>query len=171
MADAAWLQSSFLGGLFSPYYQGRFQDPKYREALNVCTNAIPVEEGAITRRPGTRFIAFTKGGAPAVIWKFGFTASAPYNMEFTAGFLRLSYGPALVLEPTTQQVAAISGDNPAVVTTALNHGWSTGDEVQFFLPAGDITDFGTASLLNRQFLITVLSATTFSIADNCITSS
>lgn len=182
--------------------------------MAACLNAIPLEEGSVTRRPGTRYIAFTKGGAPAVLWKFSFTSSAPYNMEFTAGFLRLSYGPGLVLEPTTQNVVSAGvaptwligttyaiyalvlgsdnnvyfsvaggnvgndpvgdagvhwtfvGPNAAAITTAANHGWATGDEVQFNLPVGDITDFGTATLLNRQFLITVGAPNSFLIADS-----
>ena len=168
MGDASYLQSSFLGGRWSPYYQGRFTDERYRTALAECLNVIPLEEGAATRRPGTRYIAATKGGTAAALRRFGFTASAPYVMEFTAGFLRLVYGAGLVLTPTTQDVVSISTDDPAVITIAAapSPAWNTGDEVQFSEPAGVITEFGTASLLNRQFLITVLSGTTFSISDS-----
>lgn len=215
MGDASYLQADFLGGIWSSYFQGRVTDPDYRKALKVCTNAVPMEEGAVTRRPGTRFIAFTKAGAPAAIWKFGFTSSAPYVLEFTPGFLRLSYGPALVLEPNAQSVTSFSappawaigttyaanavvqgsnghvylsiaggnvGNDPVadfaeafwtfvgpagcLVTTESAHGYQDGNEVEFFLPPGDLTDFGSVTLLNRQFVIQIAGPTAFMILDS-----
>lgn len=215
MGDASYVQDGFLGGVWSSYYQGRFTDPEYRKALKTGINAIPLEEGAITRRPGTRFIAYTKGGNPAEIWKFGFTSSAPYNLEFTPGFLRLAYGAEMVLQPTAQSVVSFSTPSlwssattyaaNAVVVDAfnqvyvsiggsnLNHNpttdttntywtyagplsclvtvqnstnWQNGNEVQFFLPPGDVTDFGSVTLLNRQFLISTAGPAAFLIYDS-----
>jgi hypothetical protein len=215
VGDASYLQADFLGGEWSSYYQGRFTDPEYRRAMSVCLNAVPLEEGAVTRRPGSRFIAFTKGGAPAALWRFGFTSSAPYNLEFTPGFLRLSYGPSLVLEPTAQSVVSFTtpplwnsattyaadavvvtnlgfvyfsiagantdndptadigganwtlvGPSSCLVTTGGAHGFQGGNEVEFFLPTGDLTDFGTVTLLNRQFIIEVAGPDAFLIFDS-----
>ena len=161
----SWVQDSFLGGQWSKFYQGRFKDPKYGTAMNLCLNAIPVEEGAAVRRPGFNYIARTRAGVFAVVREFSFTSSLPYTVEFTPGHIRFAFGNLLVLEPTTQMVTSISSANPAVVTTAAAHGWSTGDEVEFNLPVG-ATDVGTALLFNRQLSIIVLSASTFAIYDN-----
>jgi hypothetical protein len=136
--------------------------------MAICQNTIPLEEGAAARRPGLNYAAHTRGGVFGVLREFQFSQNLPYNIEFTPGHIRFVFGNNLVLEPTTQQVTAISTATPAVISTALDHGWSTGDEVQFNLPAA-ATDVGTHLLYNRQFLITVIDATHFSIADSVTT--
>lgn len=163
MADASFLQASFLGGEWSPYYQGRMTDERYRSALNVCRNAFPVEEGAWTRRSGTRFAAPTRKGVAAVLRAFDFTQSTPFNLEFSALHLRFFSGPALVVEGSTA-VLGISSASPAEVKTFLAHGWATGDEVEFHLANGDAT-VGVADILRRQFEITKVDNYRFTIVD------
>lgn len=165
MGDSTFLQQDFRGGKWSPYYQGQIENPDYRKSMNVALNVLPTEEGAATRRPGFRYIAATRGGQPAAIRRFAFAASLPYDIEFTAGHMRFTSGNNLVLEPTTQNVTSISGADPAAVGTAGAHNWSTGDEVQFALPVNN-HDVGAHLLFNRQFLITVTGADSFTIADS-----
>jgi len=38
--------SSFLGGEWSKFAQGRIELPSYKTAMNVCRNGVPMEEGA-----------------------------------------------------------------------------------------------------------------------------
>lgn len=160
MADASFVQTSFLGGEWSPLSQGRFDDPTYRTAMNVSLNMISIEAGASTRRPGTHCDGTTRNGNPGRVIAYNFTDANPYNMEFTDNFLRFWASQSLAMTNDANTVSAISTANPAVVTTAKVHGWSTGNQVQFGLLQT------TAPLLqNRLFLITVLSTTTFSIAD------
>lgn len=163
MADASFLQASFLGGEWSGYHQGKMGDERYRSALNVCRNAYPVEEGAWSRRSGTRFAAPTRKGVPAVLRAFDFTQSTPFNLEFSAGHLRFFSGPALVVAGSTA-VLGISSASPAEVKTYLAHGWNTGDEVEFHLASGDAT-VGVADILRRQFEITRVDNYRFTIAD------
>lgn len=66
------------------------------------------------------------------------------------------------LSASTSNISAATSANPIVFTTSANHGWSTGDTVDF---AGLPGDFGT-NLNTGQYTITVLSATTFSVAIN-----
>jgi hypothetical protein len=165
MPAASYVQDSFVGGKWSPYYQGRFKDEKYSTAMARALNVIPLEEGAAIRRPGFNYVAATRGGLPGALREFAFSENLPYNIEFTPGHIRFVYGNQLVLEPTTQNVVSISTDTPAVITTAADHKWATGDETQFNLPVA-ATDNGTYPLYNRQFLITVTGATTFTIADS-----
>jgi hypothetical protein len=62
MADASFLQTSFLGGEWSPLLQGRMDDPRYRSGMNVARNTLPIEEGSAVRRPGTQQIGPTRSG-------------------------------------------------------------------------------------------------------------
>ena len=164
MADATDLQSSFLGGEWSPYSQGRADEKDYRIGMSTCLNGYPIEAGAWTRRPGFRFCATTRNGQYGWLLSVAFKENAPYTMELTNQMLRLFNGPNLVSNNDGQVVASVSSANPAVVTTAAAHGWSSGAQVQFFFANG-ISYPAAAGLMNRQFLITVLTTTTFSISD------
>lgn len=160
MGDASFTQDSFLGGEWSLLAQGRVTDQRYRTAMAVCFNGIPLEAGAWTRRPGTKLAAITRNGQQARVIPFDFEEQHPYTMELTNGYLRFFAGPALVMTNDKQVVSAISTANPAVVQTATAHGWSTGNQVYF-------EDLGVNDTLlqNRVCAITVTDSTHFSIAD------
>lgn len=164
MADASFLQTSFLGGEWSAYAQGRADLPDYRTGMNVSFNGLPIEEGAHTRRPGTRFVATTRKGLPATIREFHFSENAPYNMEFTDGHMRLISGSQMVLDSGQQIVISISTADPAVVETGAKHGWATNDEVMFLLPDG-ATASGATPIQGRQLEIIKVDDTRFSIHD------
>ncbi len=165
MGEASFLQTDFRGGLWSSFSQGRMDDKDYSRGLNVCFNSYPIEEGAWTRRQGTRFVCFTRAGLPAFLQTFAFETISPYVMEFTDSNLRfISQGANLVLTNDAQQVTSISTANPAVVTTG-DHEWNTGDVVQFLFPSAQDTS-AAGILMNRQFTITVTGDTTFTIADS-----
>jgi hypothetical protein len=164
VGETSYVQYGFHGGEWSQTYQGRMDDPHYRISLNACLNFYPTEQGALCRRGGTGFSMTTRGGARGRVIEWDIEESNPYVLEFTDGYLRFhafvngGIGPVFTNDP--QVVTALSMANPAVVTTAAPHGWSSGNTVMFY-------NYGTTMrvLQNRQFLITVLSPTTFSIAD------
>ena len=164
MGETSYLQTNFQGGEWSQTYQGRMDDPHYRTALSVCLNAFPTETGAWTRRGGSRFLATTRGAVNGRVIKFDINETLPYVMEFTNSFLRF-YGfngnvVGLITTNDAQTVTGISTANPAVVTTALPHGWVTGNTVMLSGLGGTM-----AVLQNRQFLITVTGTNTFSLQD------
>ncbi len=179
MPDSNWVQSSFLGGEWSAFAQGRIDLAPYRTAMNVCRNGHPIEEGAWLRRGGTRFAAATYQGKTGRVLKFDFDQASPYIMEFTNSVLRM-YGVAtqtgglntplpkdfrLVTTNDNQQILAISTANPAVVQTTTAHGWTTGDQVMFLF--GTLTAANQTPLLcNRVFTATVVDPTHVSIADS-----
>lgn len=162
MGNATFLQASFIGGEWSKLAQGRIDSDKWRTALNLCRNYYPVEEGALLRRQGTRYLAHTKAGAPGRLLGFDFTVDAPYQMEFTDGWVRFYRGESLVLLTPGQGITDISTDDPAVVSTSGNLTWSSGDTVVFDI---DRTPCAMTELCNRQFVATVTGNMTFSIAD------
>tara|TARA_R110000868_G_scaffold24342_2_gene96279 strand:+ start:7177 stop:11307 length:4131 start_codon:yes stop_codon:yes gene_type:complete len=163
MGSASYVQTSFLGGEWSAYYQGRMDNPRYLTAMNRCLNALPIEEGANTRRPGIRFVATTRNGAPGRVMTFNFTQSSPYNLEFTDEHLRLFAGTDLVKEGTVG-VADITPDNPAVVLASSPVDWADGDQIEFEFATASSTS-AAAILRNRQFVVNMLTTTTFTLAD------
>jgi hypothetical protein len=159
MPSATYVQSSFTGGEISKTAQGRYHDPKYRTALNVCLNGLPVEDESWRRRPGFSFAGTTRSGAPGRVVKFDFQQQAPYTMEFTDSHLRFWSGLSLVGTNDDATVIAISTANPAVVQFSAAVTWATNDQA-FFI--GD----GTPTLLqNRVFTLTKSDTTHFSLAD------
>ncbi len=170
MPGASYLQTNFLGGVFSPFTQGRMELTSYRAGLKTSLNFMPLEEGALTRRPGFRRLGYTRSGAYAALKEFHFAAWEQYDLELTAGHLRLWGGSPLglnssnlIVSNTSQAVGSISTATPAVITTGT-HGWADGDQV-IFRQADGATSATLGHLLNRQFTIDVLSTTTFSITD------
>lgn len=164
MPDASFVQSSFLAGEWSPYAQGRIELPQYKMAMALCLNAFPVEEGACPRRPGFTFAATTRHGAAGRVLPFNFTDVAPFTIELTASHLRMFQGRGLVFD-NAQTVIDISTENPAIVTVAGAETWATGDQVQFLFQS--VTSVADGAILrNRQFTITVIDSTHFSLADS-----
>lgn len=164
MASASYLQTSFLGGEWSPYYSGRMDDQRYRSALAVCRNAYPLEEGCWTRRPGTRYLGPTRNGAPAALREFHFNQAHPYVIEFTDGHMRFWSGPALVLDNLQSPVLQISAANPAKVTTLIPNGLATDDQIQFVVGTVPV-DQSFSTMMNREWGVTVIDDLNFTLYD------
>lgn len=161
---ASFVQTSFLGGAWSEYAQGRFDHPKYRESMAVCVNGFPLTTGAWVRRPGTQTAAFTRGGAAAAMLPFSFEDNSPYNVELTDGFMRFFQGLDLIKDQGEVQVTSISLVRPAVVTIAVAVDWTTGDQVLFTaLDAPTIVALNV--LLRRPFIVTMVDTLNFTIND------
>jgi len=169
MVSASFVQTSFLGGEWSPFAQGRMTDPAYKSASNVMLNAYPLEAGAWVRRSGLRFLAHTKAGRPALLRAFDFSVTQPYQIEFTDGFARFYAGLSLLTTLAFDgavYVDQVSNTNPATVylSTAVPAGWANGNTILFRLPTVPVT---CPLLLGRQFVIANLDtvARTFTLQD------
>jgi hypothetical protein len=156
MGRASYLQASFLGGEYSQAAQGRIDLPTYRTALNVCLNAIPIESGAWQRRGGTQHCGLTRGGCGEAD-RVRFRAAVPVPDRGLGGFFRYWSETESCHHQRRQDHLGDLRRNPAVITTTAAHGWSTGRQVR--------VNSNVKTLLRRDLAITVLSATTFSIAD------
>ena len=167
MADAIKVQSNFLGGHWAPTMQGRADLPQYATGMNVCYNALPIEQGSWTRRPGSRYAGPTRSGNAARVLPFPVQESAPYIMEFTAGYLRLWSGARGYFDVATNSsanVTSISTADPAVMTLSAPVGWATGQMIKFLYVPGT-SSAESAVLQNRQFSITKLTTSTFELFD------
>jgi hypothetical protein len=165
MGQASFTQNSFLGGEWSALMQGRFDLPKYRTAMNLCSNFIPLEEGAVERRSGTLMLAPTRLGYAAKLIGWAPTQSLPYLLEFTDSNLRFFYAGGLVTDPAPPTVTGVTNANPGVFTVGAAVSWSTGDQVMFLFPSGVFPGTSTGPLQYRQFTVTMDSTTTFTLKD------
>jgi hypothetical protein len=161
MPRGNFMQTSFLGGEWSPFSQGRTDEEEYYRGLDVCLNFVPTDTGALPRRPGTRFSAHAKAHTGFIrLLDFVAELGDALTLELTAGFLRAHRAGSLLVDDGPPTVLLISTASPAVITTLTAHGWATGDTVVF----QQLGSSAAAPLFNRQFTITVLTTTTFSLA-------
>lgn len=160
MARASFQQTSFRGGEWSQFSQGRSDLDAYFTALNKCLNFLPLDEGALSRRSGLQFLATAKTNDHVRMHPL-LNSLGSFMVELTTETARFFSAGALELDPA-KTVTSISGATPAKVTTSTNHGWSSGDTV-VFLPTGG-TPAQLKNLINQQFQITVTSMTEFTLA-------
>jgi hypothetical protein len=164
MADATFVQTSFLGGEWGPYAQGRMEKPDYHHAMNLCYNGYPVEAGAWTPRPGFILGGVTRAGKPGVLRDFHFSTTDPYTMEFTNGYLRFWSGVNLALDNAPVGIVSISTADPALMTTVAATSWNTGDEIVLHQDTNVVAP-GLTLLFNRTFQVVKNSTTTFYLYD------
>lgn len=162
MPNASNAQYDFRGGEWSPFAQGRMDDPRYKTAMKVCFNSFPLEEGTWTRRSGTRHSLATRNGAAGKMLKFTFNQLQPYNIELTAGHMRFRTGKTLALSDSTP-VVSISTATPAVMTVNPVT-WATDDQVVFQY-ADATTKEVLAHLCNRTLALAKLTSATFALYD------
>lgn len=82
-------QTKFSNGEISESMRGDTSHPKYGASLRTCLNWMPIPQGALVKRPGTRFVAPVKDVAyvPRPI-KFFFSDNQTFELEFGNGYLR-----------------------------------------------------------------------------------
>ena len=159
MARTSFLQNSFLGGEWSPFSQGRSNSEEYYTGMNLCLNYVPTDEGALVRRGGLRFSAEARADTVRLI-PFLTSGGETYIIELSHAKLRFHADGVLRDDGSRKVITSISTATPAVVATDTVHGWSTGDTIMVYDPSADLAPY----VFNRQFRITVLSTTSFSIA-------
>jgi hypothetical protein len=151
-------QLSFAGGELAPALYGRVDQAKYRTGLKTLRNMFVRRHGGISNRAGTQFIAEVSDSSKVVrLVPFIFNADQTYVLEFGENYFRV-YKDGVQLTEATKAISAITNADPCVVTTAT-HGYTTGDEVYITGITGAIGQY----LNNRNFKVTVLSTTTFSL--------
>ena len=107
MSRVSPLLSTFNGGEWSPSLYGRTDLARYANACKRMENFIPLVQGAATRRPGTRYVAPTKGDGTVRLIPFEFSITQAYVIEFGAGYVRFY----------TNDGQLLSGGSPYEVST------------------------------------------------------
>lgn len=82
-------QASFNAGQISKSVYGRVDDPRYDKALALCFNYLPINQGPLLRRPGSKYAANAKDASNApVVLPFQFSGSQNYILEFGDKYVR-----------------------------------------------------------------------------------
>lgn len=81
-------QKKFNRGEISPLLQGDTSLPQYGAALRTCLNWLPTAQGALVRRPGSKYFASTKNNAVVKTLAFIFPDGRSYLLEFSDSILR-----------------------------------------------------------------------------------
>ncbi|KKK54925.1 hypothetical protein LCGC14_3079740, partial [marine sediment metagenome] len=104
------LKASFNAGELSPRLHARVDFIKYPAGLEECLNLIPLPEGGVTRRPGTRFVAeIADSTKKSRLFSFEATADQHHVLELGENKIRFFFRQG-------QQVVL---DTDAVVTNGL----------------------------------------------------
>lgn len=159
MSRASPQQYAFNAGELSPLLLGRQDMEKYAAGLSVCHNAVPIVQGAWTRRGGTLYFNSTKFGGTREcrVIPFQFSVTQAYILEFGHQYIRF-YTDGGILVNTAQTIENITAANPGVVTIT-GHGYSDGDRLL-------ISDGGGVTQLDNREVVVANSATnTFEIQD------
>ena len=83
------LQSAFNAGELSPRLSARMDFSKYKHGLEVCENLIPLSEGGLMRRSGTRYVAEVKSSSvKGRLKRFEFSVTQAYVLELGNQIMR-----------------------------------------------------------------------------------
>lgn len=100
MARASPIQSNFNAGEFSPLLQGRVDAERYKQGLARCENAIPMLQGPVTRRSGSRFVAEVKTSSLYTkLIPFKYSNTQAYMLEFGNTYIRFFTNRAQITGP------------------------------------------------------------------------
>lgn len=166
MARATWLQTNFNGGEWSPLAYGRVDLPKYKNGLALCQNYLSTQQGSLTRRSGTRYVAYTgMQSAPPRLVRFEFSITQAYVLEFGAGYLNiyLNDGQLLAGSPAAYNagtayvqgnlvsyggtnyycVQGCTGQTPGAVTPSWSTATNTWTGYWFAMPASGVLQIPT----------------------------
>lgn len=159
MGRASTIQNTCNAGELSPLLLGRQDLAKYNNGLFVCLNAVPLTQGAWTRRPGTAFLHQCKFNNKLTrVLPFQYSITQTYILEFGAGYIRF-YTVHGLLTNTAQSITSITKANPGVVTKVA-HGYANGDRL--FLSSV----VGMTQLSSREIVVTNKTADTFELYDS-----
>ena len=121
MPRATWVQTNFNGGEWSPLAWGRFDIAKYKNGLSQCKNWLPTQQGGLTRRPGTRFVAAVKNSTYAPrLQRFEFSTTQAYILEFGDHYIRFYTNDGQL---SNQEAAWIAG-HVYVIGNRVSYGGS-----------------------------------------------
>lgn len=161
----SYVQTNFSAGEWSPPFQGRTDDKEYVNALRLCLNYIPNQEGSLSPRSGFKRCGLTKDGEQAKFFDFRFDSWTPYVAEHTANNLRFWANGLPIFATETASFVSVSGDPPTFViqdnrsvgTGLVPAEWANGDSVM--IKMSTTADIETAGYLaQREWTITIVSA-------------
>ena len=156
MARVSTIVTNFQSGELSPRLEGRIDLEKYSSGVQQMKNMLVFPQGGATRRPGTYYAASSKDGGKVRLINFEYSDDQAYVLEFGANYIRF-YKDGGLLTESVKNITAITGANPAVVTSN-SHGFTNGDRI--FI-SGVV---GMTELNNREFTVAGATTNTFELS-------
>jgi hypothetical protein len=160
MSRYSHLQPSFTGGEWSPIMQGRVDIETYQSALDLCLNWIPLQQGALTRRPGFAFLHQVRDNSVDTtrLIPFRHNSGNDYILEFGNLYMRAFVNQGIVVN-STQAIETVTNTSPAVVSLT-SHGYTDSTRLELF----DME--GIHQLDGREVVVTNSATNSFEIADS-----
>lgn len=154
MPKASPIQSSFNGGIHSPLLDGNINAPNRANAVQDSQNLIPLKQGPVVRRGGTRFVGEIQDSADdTILVRFRRNSSEAYIIEFGDLFCRFYKNNEFVTEAKFD----VTGIASNVLTTAT-HSYADGDHIILRETVDELAN-------DRQLVIANVTATTFTLTD------
>jgi len=136
------LQSSFNGGEFTDLLKGQVNLAKRPEALEICQNMLPLKQGPVTRRGGSKYINQVKSenieivinppDPEVILIPFTFSTDDTYMIEMGVQYFRFYKDGKIVTDSSTvTSMTSITQADPVVVTYSGADNFSNGDFVYF----------------------------------------
>ena len=120
------LTPSFNAGEATPRLAARTDFNKYRALCATCLNLIPLPEGGLLRRPGSRFVKEVKSSAvKSRLRRFEFSTEQAYMIEMAEQAFRFYRFQAQIAVADTD-AAITNGTFPAGITSWDNRSTGTG---------------------------------------------
>jgi hypothetical protein len=83
------MQNNFISGEISPLMEGNVSSARYQTGLSECWNFLPIRQGGLKRRPGTRYAGITKTSKKAVFIPYLSSTGEYFMLEFTDKLIRI----------------------------------------------------------------------------------
>ncbi|MDB4261325.1 hypothetical protein N9878_00520 [bacterium] len=158
MTKVSPIQSNFNGGEISSLIFGRPDLDKYKTGLKTCKNFVPLIQGPVERRPGTKHISNVKDSSASTrILNFEFSTTQAYVLEFGNNYVRFFRNGSRIHEADTV-ISGATAANPVVITDT-GHGYSDGDEVYI---SGVV---GMTELNGKNYLVANKNTNDFELTD------
>lgn len=157
MAKSSPAILSLNAGELSPRLDGRTDLEKYSKGCRTLRNFLPLVQGGVTKRVGTRFLMEAPSARRLV--PFVFNAADSFVLVFYPQKIEFYQGHTPVFSGSYTATGA-SKTNPVVITVASTAGLSNGDSV--FI---DVLTSGMTQLARRRFTVKGLTGTTFQLYD------
>lgn len=114
------LQASLNGGEISPLLYSRPDLAKFQTSLARCVNFVPLPQGGVTRRPGTRYVAEAKSSSdPIRLIPFIFSRQQAYILEFGNEYVRFFMNGGQIFS-VTPNFRLLSEDGDTIVTESFD---------------------------------------------------
>lgn len=104
------IQAAFTSGEVSKTVQGRVDIPqRYDEAMDFCQNYIPLLQGPLLRRGGTKYVTNVKDPSkPPALIPFQFSVTQNYMLEFGDKYIRFYANEGQIITTSNQfQIAGL----------------------------------------------------------------